>query len=143
MKIKKIKKIIRPKSKQVSKPKYKLKYNPSITYEKELNRLVGEDVILYIFENAKWIRYSGILNKPTVLPKWYIFQFNPLASSNQNKYLLPNSEYDENHAIAALELEFLNNEPTYNYFFNLNNVVEIEDNIIYLQEPNGKFSEIV
>lgn len=93
-----------------------IKHNPTITYEKELNRLIGEHVKLYIFENAKWVRYSGTLNKPKVLPKYYVFQFNPLnqSQSNQDKIHTgsPGWEYDENHSIAALELEFLYTEPT-------------------------------
>lgn len=129
----------------------KINPNPFIkTQLKRLSSLIDNEVTMLIFDRSGYnigTKLNGILKYQK--GKW-IFQFNPLNQTpneyekRELKKTLPHSEweFEEEGAVSALELEFLNNQPTFEfefYDFDINQVVK---NKILLNFIEPKIQEI-
>lgn len=124
------------------------KKNPKL--EVRLNDLLNQDVVLNINSNvfAVYGQIHGILKKWKIAG-YYLFQFNPLnqwkykeqqkqkqekvqpisRTNKQPEYLNIPNEFD---ILQSIENQFDHDTPTYEFKFNISDIVSLQQNHIFL-----------
>lgn len=116
---------------------------------KKLFELINTDVLMLIFDRSgtnPGKKFFGTV-KLTNSSKW-LFQFNPLnqplSEKNRKKLLQEQigANHPEEHMIMEQEIEFENNNPTFEFEFDLKNVEQIAGNKILLSFFTPEIREI-
>lgn len=132
-----------------SRPLFRVQEKILAIQNKKLFELINTDVLMLIFDRSgtnPGKKFFGTV-KLTNSSKW-LFQFNPLnqpLSEKNRKKLLQEQTGDnhtEEHMIMELEMEFENNQPTFEFEFDLKNVEQIAGNKILLSFFTPEIREI-